>query len=369
MHSSIRLILLALICPLIASALQPCRTFTDAQGRRLSASLVSVRGDQVLVQTQDGKQHVLKASMLSPADQQYVAMHGGQSAPGMPPGMPDALRRMIPGGPPPPSPPAKPSTPPAAPSASSSGNHGGMALAPGWLPQRTETKRELLEGIVFYCKQVLGDTPAGQEKAPLELSPGISWLMPFDQALAKLPGRVINMGERRVNNNCFPIDSLTIASFQYKSFMDKERPFNLIHLILDAKRQVVGVEFVQQTPGKSAIYTTEGKLEPYYNFLTLTNNGSTTKEVIYAILPPRNSGGAECIQTVFRDYYNLVPNGLPQVPGGGNGLRPGFPMVNPITPPAGIIPVKVYEIVHWYLAAPFARCLLEIAEKNGVRAQ
>ncbi len=242
-----------------------------------------------------------------------------------------------------------------------------MALAANWMPQRTETKRELLEGIVFYCKQVLGDTPAGQEKAPLELSPGISWLMPFDQAMAKLPGRVINMGERPMINNCFPANSLTISSFQFKSFQDQGKPFNLLHLLLDLKRQVVGVEFVLQTPGKTP-YIVEGKLEPYYNFFTLTNNASTRKEVVYAILSGGNSG-AKCIQTVFRDVDNNIANGLPQIPGGGNGLRPGFPMVNPITPPAGIIPVKVYEIVHWYLAAPFARCLLEIAEKNGVRAQ
>ena len=239
-----------------------------------------------------------------------------------------------------------------------------MALATNWMPQSIETKRELLEGIVFYCKQVLGDTPAGQEKAPSQLSTGITWLMPFDQALAKLPGRVIKMGERPVNNNCFPANSLTISSFQFKSFQDQGKPFNLLHLLLDLKRQVVGVEFVQQTPGKAS-YVIEGKLEPYYNFFTLTNNASIGKEVVYAILSSGNSS-AKCIQTVFRNLDNNIANGLPQIPGGANGLRPG--MVNPIAPGASLIPVKVYEIVHWYLAEPFARCLLDIAEKNGVRA-
>jgi hypothetical protein len=80
-----------------------------------------------------------------------------------------------------------------------------MALADNWMPQRTETKRELLEGIVFYCKQVLGDTPAGQEKSPSQLSTGITWLMPFDQALAKLPGRVIKMGERAASESMFGV--------------------------------------------------------------------------------------------------------------------------------------------------------------------
>jgi hypothetical protein len=366
MDSSIRLVLLLLACPLILSALQPYRTFTDALGRKIQASLISARGNQVLVQTHDGQHHVLKASMLSPADHQYMAAHGGQPASGMPPGMPEAVRRMMPGAPPPTSPPAKPSAPPTTSAASSSSNHGGMALAANWMPQRTETKRELLEGIVFYCKQVLGDTPAGQEKSPSQLSPGITWLMPFDQALAKLPGRVIKMGERPVNNNCFPANSLTISSFQFKSFQDQGKLFNLIHLLLDLKRQVVGVEFVQQTPGRTE-YEIQGKLEPYYNFFNLTHNAITCKEVVYAVLNG-GSSGVKCLQTVFRDYANDIGNGLPQLPGIPGAGRPGFPMVNPITPGASPQLVKVYKIVHWYLAEPFARCLLEIAQKSGVSA-
>ena len=242
-----------------------------------------------------------------------------------------------------------------------------MALAADWIPQRTETKRELLECIVFYSKQVLGDTPKGQEKTPSHLSPGITWLMPFDQALAKLPGRVINMGERAVDNNCFLANSLTISSFQFRSFQDQGKPFNLIHLLLDLKRQVVGVEFVLQTPGKTP-YQVEGKLEPYYNFFTLTNNASSGKEVVYAILNG-GSSGVKCIQTVLRDHANDIGNGLPQIPGIPGAAGVGcFPMVNPRTPGASPQWMKAHEIVHWYLAEPFARCLLEIAEKNGVRA-
>lgn len=336
-------IALLLFCPLIASALGPMRTFTNTDGKKILASFVAARGDEVVVQTADGRQHVLKTASLSPADQQYVVSRGGRVG-------------EVPGTAPRPAP-----SPPAAAQGGGNGNYGGMALAANWMPQRTETKRELLEGIVFYCKQALGDTSAGQGKAPFELSRGIPWLMPFDQAVAKLPGRVNKVGERPVNNNCFPANSLTIASFQFKSFQDRGKPFNLMHLLLDLRRQVVGVEFVQQTPGRTT-YEIQGKLEPYYNFFTLTNNASTGKEVVYAILSSGSTGGM-CIQTVFRDRANNIPNGLPQVP----GMPPGMPMVNPTTPGPSAIPVKAYEIVHWYLAPPFARCLLQIAEQNGVR--
>jgi|GEM_PF-2402117 len=339
-------LLLTLLTTITTLADAPYRTYTNNQGKRITASLVSFDGQQVILRTPDGRQFPLALSTLSMADQQHVRGNAGKSPPAPMPAAETA--------------------------ASASSSHGGMALASSWIPQRNETKRELLECVVFYAKQVLGNTPAGQEKAPSQLSSGITWLMPFDQALAKLPGRVIKMGERAVNNNCFPANSLTISTFQFKSFQDQGKPFNLLHLLLDLKRQVVGVEYVLQTPGKTA-YEIQGKLEPYYNFFTLTNNASTSKEVIYAILPG-GSPGVKCIQTVFRDFANDVPNGLPQIPGsarpGRPGLPPGFPMpmVNPTTPGAVPWPVKVHEIVHWYLAEPFARCLLEIAEKNGVRS-
>lgn len=358
MKRTLTALLLTLLTTSTALA-QSFRPFTNNQGKRIMASVVSFDGSQVVLRTPDRKQYSLPVSTLSPQDQLFLGRQGGQSPMPTQPGR-GAFQPM-------PNPTAPAPAPASGGSSGSSVNLGGMALAPDWMPQRVETKRELLEGIVFYCKQVLGDTPAGQEKAPSQLSPGITWLMPFDQALAQMPGRVIKMGERAVNNNCFPANSLTISSFQFKSFQDQGKPFNLLHLLLDLKRQVVGVEFVLQTPGKTP-YVTEGKLEPYYNFFTLTNNASTRKEVVYAILPG-SSSGAKCIQTVFRDLDNNLANGLPQIPGmpgGGNGLRPG--MVNPITPGASPQLVKVYEIVHWYLAEPLARCLLDIAEYNGVKA-
>ena len=314
-------------------AAEPTRTFTDVNGRRIQAALVSVSGDEVTLRLANGQPATVNVNRLSAEDRRYIS--------GMPP-TPAGAAEQNPAG----------------------ASYGGMALRAGWSPEVTYIKRELLESVTFYAKAVLGDKAPGKETTPGQLSNGITWLMPFDKAVATLPSRVIKMGERTAHNNCFPAGSLTISSFQYKSFIDQGRPFNLLHLLLDAKRQVVGMEYVQQTPGRTAVYDAEGKLEPYFNFFTLANNASTGREVVYAILPGGGSG-VRCIQTVYRDFANMIPNGLPQAPGG----RPGYPMVDPATAPALMVPVKVHEIVHWYLAEPFARCLLDIAEKNGVVAK
>lgn len=241
-----------------------------------------------------------------------------------------------------------------------------MALATDWIPQRTETKRELMESLAFYANEVVGDAAPGKETVPSQITQGITWLMPIDQAISKIPGRVNKIGERRVEFTCFPANSLTMISFQCNSFVDQNQTFNLLHFMVDAKRQVVGLEFVEQSPGKKyAHYEPHGKLEPYYNFFTLTNNASTLKEVVYEIVD-LGRPGVKLIKTVFRDPPNGIPNGT----GGAIGMQP--PGMRPGMYPAGAPdfdrPGKVYEIVHWYLAAPFARCLLQIAEKSGVRA-
>ena len=117
-HPSLRrLIALLLLCPLSASALGPMKTFTDANGRKILASFVAARGDEVIIQTTDGRQHVLKTASLSPADQQYVITRGGKVGETS-----GAVPRPAPSS-------------PAAAHASGNGNHGGMALAdccPRW---------------------------------------------------------------------------------------------------------------------------------------------------------------------------------------------------------------------------------------------
>ncbi|MFN0080512.1 MAG: hypothetical protein ACKVY0_28935 [Prosthecobacter sp.] len=231
--------------------------------------------------------------------------------------------------------------------------HGGMALSPKWLPDKLETKRELLESLHLYASAVVGNAAPGKEPVPGTIVGPIRWLMPFDEAVRVLPERMNKIGERPVNLTCFPQASLTLASFQFKSFMDRNQPFNQLHLILDLKRQVVGVQFVEQTPDPGKVLwfpAPDGAREPYYNFLMLSNNASGGQEVAYQIVDA--GAGVKLIKTVLQTNTGL--RNKANMPG-----LPGFAGA-----PAGMMPVKYKENVHLYLTAPLARCLLEIVDRN-----
>jgi hypothetical protein len=205
-----------------------------------------------------------------------------------------------------------------------------MALAPGWMPQKLDTRRELLESLEFYAQKAVGNAQPGKEMVPTTLVGPIRWLMPLEEAVKTLPERVARTAEQRITQTCFPQGSLTWVAYQYKNFADRNQAFNLMLLILDAKRRVVGVQLRDQAangvlwepPGP------DGSKEPYYNFVSLSHNGSSQNEVQYQV---RSAGrGVTLIKTALYDH----------------GKR------------------RYLENVHWYLAAPFARSLLDIVEKN-----
>lgn len=212
---------------------------------------------------------------------------------------------------------------------------GDMVFAPNWLPETLTARRELLETLEFYCKAATQTAKGNERKAPKFIVGDIVWRMPYDEAVKTLPQGCNKMTERTLVHTCLPNHSLTLCGFQYKSFMDRDQPFNQMFLVLDKERRVVSVEFVNQTGNDTLWFPKpDGVREPYYDFVSLTFNGSTTKEVSYQLL-----GGARralCVKTVLKDKP-----------------RDG----------------KIYENVHWYLPAPFAHAILDIVQvyrKAGV---
>ncbi len=325
MNYKLRLPLLLIFFPLMTLSAEPLRTFTDAKGRAVRAALVSVQNGQVTLRLESGQQHMLSIATLSVPDQQWLKTQGAER-------------------------PAVPSTQPLL---------GGMVFSPNWLPQTLTAKRELLESLDLYCKAAVGNAPKGQEPIPTTIVGNIRWRMPMDEALQTLPQGFNKLNERPMVHPCLPNDSLILCGFQFKSFVDHGQPFNQLFLLVDKERKVVSVQFVDQI-GKNARWlpVPDGIREPYFNLVSLTHNGSSGKEVPYQIL--RGGSGAVCIKTAFQDRTGRMPN-LPKLPTNIPNLPTNMPGMTSSS--------RIYENVHWYIPAPFARSILDIVDvyrKAGV---
>jgi hypothetical protein len=300
-------LLLFLTLPLLTLSAETLRLFTDAKGRTIRASLITVQNGQVTIKLESGQQHTLPVSAFSAADQQWLKEQ----------------QAVVSSGPP---------------------VSGGMVFAPNWLPKPTALRHELLESFEFYCKAAIGNAEKGKEPVPSTIVGAIRWRMPVEEFIRTLPKGYNKLTETRMVHSCFPRDSLFQAGFQFKSFLDREQPFNQLFVIFDQERRIVSAQFVDQN-GKGIRWfpVPDGIREPYYNMLNLTTNGSSTKEVPYQILAA--GSGVTCIKTAFRDKTFQLPN------------IPGAPQ---LAAPAG----RTMENIHWYLPAPFARAILDVLDEH-----
>jgi hypothetical protein len=246
-----------------------------------------------------------------------------------------------------------------------------IALAPSWMPNRTLTSLEMLRSLAFYSLAAIDGAAPGKEKIPEVILAPIAWRMPLDQAEKALQGVQYKLREYRLQNPCFPQGSILVKSFA-GTFVDpnSRETFKEARLICDQQMRVISVELTCNHPRVGAWLWEEpqkpwwtpepwmtlpgdvsskdlpaltgarpnqqrgadGRREPYYDFIELKNNASTRQQVWYQV---RHAGpGVTCIHTM---------------------------LVEPIAP---FYLAKVIENVRWYLPAPFARKLLDIAIAN-----
>lgn len=246
-----------------------------------------------------------------------------------------------------------------------------MALANDWMPRRILTAQEMLRSLAFFSLAAINGAQPGHELVPSEIVGGITWLMPLDEAEKKLIGVQYKLREYRLQNPCFPQNSIFVKSFA-GSFTDpnSREVFKEARLICDAKMRVISVELTCNHPKMGAwlweepqkqwwasepwmklpqdverkelpaltgasqnkSYGADGRREPYYDFVELKNNATTQYQVWYQV--HRVPSGTTCIHTM---------------------------LVEPIAP---FFLAKVIENVRWYVPAPFARKLLDIAVAN-----
>lgn len=265
-----------------------------------------------------------------------------------------------------------PAPSPATPAGGQAGNPDKeMALAAAWMPNRTMTSLELLRSLAFYSLAAIDGAAPGKEKIPTSILGDITWLMPLDEAEKRLQGVRYKLRDYRLQNPCFPQGSIHVKSFA-GTFIDpnSRETFKEARLICDLKMRVISVELTCNHPKVGACLWEEpqkpwwtpepwmktpsdvnprdlpaltgvrpnrqpgadGRREPYYDFIELKNNATTRQQVWYQVR--HAAPGVTCIHTM---------------------------LVEPIAP---FYLARVIENVRWYLPAPFARKLLDIAIAN-----
>jgi hypothetical protein len=253
----------------------------------------------------------------------------------------------------------------------------GMKLHPDWKAKRETKTLEMTRALAFFSLAALEGREEGKDIQPRKILWDLDWLMPVDDAEKKVPGlERAQMGAAAViTTPNFPQRSLFVRSYQGK-FTDPHsgEPFKEVRLISDLKRQLVSVQLIYNHPPAGAVrweehekqwWTPEswmlpqkdiaakdipalvgrtntpgptGRREPYYDYVTMKQNGSTRQQVWYGVYRYNpGSPGVTCIHTE---------------------LVEGSWMVG-----------KVNENIRWYLPAPLARKILEVAVATKAAAE
>lgn len=213
-------------------------------------------------------------------------------------------------------------------------SYGGMVLGTDWQPRSTNVKVKELEELEFFAKMAAGDAAPGKEPVPDMIVPPFKWLMPLDEATKLLPRGVAAVPLKPFQNDGFPQGSLTIKCYQLRFFSDLDESFNLIYLITDRKLQLVSVQFKSQA-------------KPLHILRDDTLEVLRTLHPPFAPFPapPPKDGN-------IGPYNDFINEG-----------RPGAFYQVRQTNDKSVTLVKLGN-VHWYLPAPLARCLLDIADKH-----
>jgi len=75
---------------LLGAAPVSAREFTDAKGRKIEAEIISVKGEEVTIRRDDGKDYTVAVNLFSPGDQAVIRSWKPATAPTMAPAAPSA---------------------------------------------------------------------------------------------------------------------------------------------------------------------------------------------------------------------------------------------------------------------------------------
>jgi predicted esterase len=99
MNHPVKVLFLVFGCTLIVLGAETlsAREFTDVKGRKIVAEILSVKGEEVTIRRDDGKDYTLSVALFSPADQAFIRAWKPGEAPAMTPAAPPVGEEIKPG--------------------------------------------------------------------------------------------------------------------------------------------------------------------------------------------------------------------------------------------------------------------------------
>lgn len=230
-----------------------------------------------------------------------------------------------------------------------------IALHPKWMPDRRSVTDQSMKATAFYARAAIDGVEPGKEIVPAKVLLGagwdLDWLMPLREAEKRLPpGTQMQMaGADLLRNGTWPQNSIYVRSAQgkfsvpgYQQEIPSPAVFTEIYLICDRKQRLIGVQFKgddRQSPGWDPLMMKNvlkvEKLNPFYDLMAMGANAVAGRHVEYQIVR-------------HRDKPDVVV--------------PGMTCIHTLLPAMRSEIGSFKRNVRWYLATPYARKLVEIAE-------
>jgi len=236
----------------------------------------------------------------------------------------------------------------------------GIALSKDWdspMQGGSETLKDL--GIVLsrFAKPSSTNAP----EPSLTLYPGVTYLMPFEQARQALSLRGALSAKTKLACPGFPKDSFFFVAFD-GAF---DGHYNRLYLVLDRTDQVVCLQLVDETPKKTDNFSTSytGDYRTY-NFVNYRNRATPKLKISHRVFynTSRTGGWSE----IYRDGWVSSDQAKTRL------FRIDSLLVDPdgtVTRNRGYTShtSKPLEEVRWYIPLPLAELILQCINRAGAK--
>lgn len=201
----------------------------------------------------------------------------------------------------------------------------------------------------------------------LEIYGGVTYLMPFKDAVNALKLKMGMMSRNSVSCPGFPKSSL----FYYTFSGQFDEGFNILNIVVDKADQVVSIQFVSESPNKALFsnvgwWASDDKGWHTYNFINYRNKAVKTLMINHNVYLNYQVSQSSSIASARKREWIRVSGSRPLDPSRFDNLRIDTMLIDIKSRPGYPSDGKPLEAVRWYLPVPLAQTMLySITQSNG----